>query len=316
VRIVDSFESYPLGSIHGNGQGGDGWLAPWSGNATIVDVSAKPLAAAGLSGGNKAIAIPNSSEAAVRIFNQEYDLTGTTGKEFFVSWLCRIDLKDPTKIPTTGSLWLYTTSGNPDWGIGGISITAQGGDHIAGSYYQKWTAGGPKVSYGQTALIVMRAGKGTIDLWVNPTSAADKPALTHTPSFKLFPGIGVYGKYDMKSSPIKQMLIDRIVIGESFASAISGTLNQTVSAQPHAKLAVGTAAQFAIRRSASGLVVENLPDNAQVRLLTLQGKSILTATQRTKAPLSVPLNRAPGMYLLHISLPDGTAITRSVMWQR
>jgi hypothetical protein len=321
VRIVDSFESYPLGSIHGNGQGGDGWLAPWSGNATIVDVSAKPLVAAGLWGGNKAITIPSAS-AVTRLFNQQYDLSQVNGKELYISWLCRIDLKDPTKLPTTGNLWLYNTKDKPDWGFGGIIMSPDRGDYVVSQNLSLNAAGGPEVAFDQAALVVMRVGKRSMDLWVNPTSTAAAPTLSYQNnakgkdfSFSAFPGIGITSKYDMKSSPIKQMLIDRIVIGESFASAISGTLNQTVSAQPRVQhLRTGSAA-LNIRRSAAGMVVENLPVNTRVQLLTLQGKSILATTQRSAGPLAIPQNRAPGLYLLHITLPDGTAITRSIVRQ-
>lgn len=212
-RIVESFEGYTVGDLSGQGVGTGGWLAPWNNNGSrVVDVSNNPLTANGVSGGNRAVRIRNGRENGRRQFAEALK----PGRdEVWISYLLRWEATD--SYSNDRRVWIFNTERYWDWRYVGIDTDAASGDFILSDAYKSNTKGGPEFRPGNTVMIVARVREDQMDLWINPKSGTETPAIAHNGGWKSFEGIGLTS-FKSGDDPF---LMDRIIIGETFASVVA-----------------------------------------------------------------------------------------------
>ncbi len=211
----DSFESCAIAVLNGQGSGG-GWKSAWTGPAVeVIDVSARPLAAAGVHGGNRAIRLPWGENVGLRTFAQAPALQDAN--PVFLSYLVRWEAGTDGANDTAH---LFNTSFNHDWRFLGIARDPTAGDFRVSSRLGDGTNGGPKMVPGEAYLIVCRITPSSLQLWVNPGSENDPPTLTHNHGWSktTFPGIGL----SSKPSPNAFFVMDRIIVAKDFSTALRG----------------------------------------------------------------------------------------------
>ncbi len=226
VIASDSFEEYSLQQIAGQGLSGGGWENGWKGEqqgAFVIDVSANPLSAAGVSGGNQAMSLPNRVwSAAGRSLSTPLD----TDAGYYISYLIRI---------TTGNFqtWLWNGAGNSDHYFFGLE------NHIDGdvsSSRPRSQGGGELGSSGDYLLVARIKGSG-VTVWLNPINESDPWAIHTTDT--AWPDLTTI--YFRNNKDDDDTVIDRLVIGETFADVVPEPASLSL-------LAAGAVALLARRR--------------------------------------------------------------------
>lgn len=224
----ESFEGCNPGNLNGQGSGG-GWKQPWTatvsgnGSTTVVDVSARPLSAAGVSGGNRAVRLPFGENVANRAFSNAQ----TIGAPVYISYLVRWDAGAGSG---TDTAWLFNTSNYYDWRFFGVSRSAAGGDFRASCRYNDGASGGPEIAFGQTQFLVCRVTTSEMKVWVNTNDESSPPAIVFNkgwsatpPTLPTIPGLGLSSKPGTATS----FVVDRIVAGWDWNTVVFGGLPPT-----------------------------------------------------------------------------------------
>jgi hypothetical protein len=217
---VESFEAYPLGSIGGN-NGPGGWKGAWTyGDSTVVDVSAQPLAANGVSGGDRALDLGWGDIIGTRLFAGAIPSNGY-GDGVWFSYLLKWE---SGSIGSDDTAWLFNTVGNRDWAYAGLDGN---GSFRVSDYYKSGTTSAGGMAPGQTVQVVVKVTNTRIQLWINPAGATDSPLLSYPVSNSKgwkagFPGLGISSR-----STSDNFLIDRIVVARSFDAIMQDPTENT-----------------------------------------------------------------------------------------
>lgn len=211
---MESFEEYPVGPIGGlNGAGG--WSGPWSyGDTAVVDVSALPLSANGIAGGNKAIDLGWGDEIGRRLFASAIPANGY-GTGVWFSYLLKWE---SGTVGSDDNPWLFNTIGNRDWAYAGMGGNAS---FRVSDWYGSGTTSAPMIAPGQTVQVVVKVTNTQIKLWLNPAAESDSPLLTYSTNNSKgwkagFPGLGISCR-----STSDNFLMDRIVVARSFDAVMN-----------------------------------------------------------------------------------------------
>lgn len=213
----ESFEGCNLGALNGQGSGG-GWKQPWTaqtnnGTTNVIDVSANPLSAAGVSGGNKAVRMPWGESVGSRSFVQAQSIVAE--KPIYISYLMRAD----SGTPADGDAgWVFNNSYNYDWRYAGVRRSATGPDFTVSSRYGNTASGGPEFMPGTSYLLVCRVTPSEMKLWVNPAAESDSPAVTYNGGWTNtnFPGLGLSSKPNGSAT----FVVDRLIAAWDFQTAL------------------------------------------------------------------------------------------------
>jgi hypothetical protein len=233
ILVDESFESYTAGvSIVGQGADDATFTGPWSGSDSfgiIADVSANPLSANGVTGGNQALSLTNRSRAdsPERFFDTAID--PTDADPIYIRYLYR------ATIPSTGAFF-YDAGHNWDHTYIGFRKNPE----ISLSYNNSLEAlTGPDQTI--DLMVVARITGSTVDMWINPTSEADLPVVSRDAvgNFSTLQGIAFADSDD--SSATKYF--DAFVITESFS--------ETVVPEPATMSLLGLGGLALIRRKRS-----------------------------------------------------------------
>jgi hypothetical protein len=206
---IESFEEYPLGQIGGN-NGPGGWQGAWTyGDSAVVDVSAQPLAANGVAGGDRALDLGWGDIIGTRLFADAIPSNGY-GDGVWFSYLLKWE---SGSIGADDTAWLFNTVGNRDWAYAGLS--GNGAFRVSDAYKSGTTSTGV-MAPGQTVQVVVKVTNTQIRLWIDPAAETDAPLLTYgttnSKGWKAgFPGLGISSR-----STTDNFLIDRIVVARSF----------------------------------------------------------------------------------------------------
>ena len=205
VIASDSFEEYSLQQIAGQGVTGGGWENGWKGEeqgAFVVDVSANPLSAAGVSGGNQALSLPNRVWSAA---GRSLYTTLDTDAGYYISYLIRI---------TTDNFetWLWNGAGNSDHYFFGLENHTDG--DVSSS--RPRSQGGGELGSSGDYLLVARIKGTEVTVWLDPTSESDPWAIRTTDT--AWPDLNTV--YFRNNKNDDDTIVDRLVIGETFADVL------------------------------------------------------------------------------------------------
>ena len=209
AALVESFEGYTLGAIDGQGAADDTWAGGWSGSGTVVDVSADPLSANGVTGGDKALSMGRVRDnGPIRLFKTDSKPVPTNAAPVYFSYLVRFTN------PNSAKAWLF--DGGQRWDHSAVGVSNKKARLT--SYYGSGgtTSGTDELDTMVDLMIVGCVDGDGLTMWVNPASESDTPALTRA-------GLGNWSTIDgigFTSDVNDATLFDNFVGGESFAEVV------------------------------------------------------------------------------------------------
>jgi hypothetical protein len=313
MRMVESFEGYPVGDIEGNGGGSGGWLGPWQGHSDVIDVTSHPLEANGVHGGATALRVNYGNGPCSREFSSEIGLS--SDKAVWIRYLLRWDENDTY---TDGNrFWLSTTSGNWDHGFVGVQTSAGGGDFIASEYYASNRTGGPEFRPGNTVMIVAEVSKNRMNLWVDPENESATPAISFAEGWSTFPGIRLTSRYN-DDTVDKPYIVDGIVIGETFASVTSAYEGpETPTVMPE-KLRETQAVEPRIRRAGNSIItVEGIERGTRIELFDISGKLLFrTGLRSSNSYLFIPSLSHSGITIVRLKSGKNRIVQKKITLYR
>lgn len=205
VIASDSFEEYSLQQIAGQGVTGNGWENGWKGEeqkAFVIDVSANPLSAAGVTGGDQALSLSNRAWSAA---GRSLSTTLDTDTGYYISYLIRITSSD-------FETWLWNGAGNSDHYFLGLDDDAAG--DVSSS--KPRAHGGGDLGISGDFLLVARIKGTEVTVWLNSTSESDPYAIHTTDT--AWPDLNTL--YFRNNKNNSDTIVDRLVVGETFADVV------------------------------------------------------------------------------------------------
>lgn len=220
IIVWEDFDYDANASLIGQGSASNGWSGAWTGTSgTVVDVSANPLAAAGVNGGDRALRTQNLNLQTVATRGIAASPAINNNLDLWISYLVRWDAGTKNN---GEQVRLFNSGSNWDHRFFGPSPISTGDDFTAARSYTQSFRGGGEFGVGDTALIVVKltsdgANWTGLDMWVNPTSqgATGTGDVTMTmsgsASWSTLPGLGITHRASNDT-----FLFDRLRVGEEF----------------------------------------------------------------------------------------------------
>ncbi len=210
LLVSESFDSYNSGAISGQGSANSVFAGGWTRNGSIVSLNeipeyTTPLSAGGITGGGNALVFARErNNGPRRDFLPSTRPQPTDANPLYISYLMRLSGDSDS--------YFYEASGNWDHAFAGID----GNKATFNARYKNGSTGTTSYDTSQDLLIVVRVASSSQSVWVNPTSEADTPGVTHN-TIQNWSTLSAIGFTSNNNGPT---IVDNLMIGDSFAEVM------------------------------------------------------------------------------------------------